>query len=100
MESQQFAMFPRNDTHLTLQGLHRALDRRAVARCALPLKRAAHGFCNGSGSLAIVDAIWQLCCLTVLHAREKLEEWRTEYNEVRPHSATGDRTPISLFHQP
>ena len=25
-------------------------------------------------------------------AREKVEEWRTEYNEVRPHSAIGERT--------
>jgi len=33
-------------------------------------------------------------------AREKIEEWRTEYNEVRPHSAIGDRTPMSLIHQP
>ena len=33
-------------------------------------------------------------------AREKIEEWRTEYNEVRPHSAIGDRTPTSFIHQP
>jgi putative transposase len=33
-------------------------------------------------------------------AREKVEEWRTEYNEVRPHSAIGDRTPMSLIHRP
>jgi hypothetical protein len=33
-------------------------------------------------------------------AREKIEEWRTEYNEVRPHSAIGDRTPMSLIHRP
>ena len=33
-------------------------------------------------------------------AREKIEEWRTEYNEVRPHSAIGDRTPMFLIHQP
>jgi len=33
-------------------------------------------------------------------AREKIEEWRTEYNEVRPHSAIGDRTPMSLIRQP
>jgi hypothetical protein len=33
-------------------------------------------------------------------AREKVEEWRTEYNEVRPHSAIGDRTPLSLIYQP
>jgi putative transposase len=32
-------------------------------------------------------------------AREKIEQWRREYNEVRPHSAIGDRTPMSLIHQ-
>jgi hypothetical protein len=29
--------------------------------------------------------------------REKVEEWRAGYNEVRPHSA-GDRTLLSLIH--
>ena len=33
-------------------------------------------------------------------ACQKVEEWRTEYNEVRPHSAIGDRTPLSLIHLP
>jgi putative transposase len=33
-------------------------------------------------------------------AREKIEEWRAEYNEVGPHSAIGDRTPFSLIHLP
>src|SRR5262249_2354667 len=33
-------------------------------------------------------------------AREKIEEWRTEYSEVRPHSAIGDRTPLFLIHLP
>ena len=33
-------------------------------------------------------------------AREKVEERRTEYNEVRPHSAIGDRTQMSLIHRP
>ena len=28
----------------------------------------------------------------------KVEEWRTEYNEVRPHSAIDYRTPMSLIH--
>jgi putative transposase len=32
--------------------------------------------------------------------REKVEEWRTAYDEVRPHSAIGDRTPLSLIHPP
>ena len=33
-------------------------------------------------------------------ATKKVEDWRREYNEVRPHSATGDRTPMSLIQQP
>jgi putative transposase len=33
-------------------------------------------------------------------ARQKTEDWRIEYNEVRPHSAIGDRTPMSLIHRP
>jgi hypothetical protein len=36
-------------------------------------------------------------------AREKVEQWRKEckeYNEMRPYSAIGDRTPLSLIHLP
>jgi transposase InsO family protein len=33
-------------------------------------------------------------------AHEKVEKWHAEYNEVRPHSAIGDRTPLSLIHLP
>jgi len=31
-------------------------------------------------------------------ARRKVEDWRVEYNEVRPHSAIGDRPPIAVLH--
>lgn len=30
-------------------------------------------------------------------ARMKMEEWRRDYNEVRPHSAIGNKPPISLL---
>lgn len=30
-------------------------------------------------------------------ARSKMEEWRKDYNEVRPHSAIGNKPPISLM---
>lgn len=30
-------------------------------------------------------------------ARTKMEEWRRDYNEVRPHSAIGNKPPISLM---
>ena len=37
--------------------------------------------------------------LTLADAREKLETWRREYNEVRPHSAIGYNVPIDI-HNP
>jgi len=35
--------------------------------------------------------------LTLDDARQKMEEWRIDYNEVRPHSAIGNKPPISLL---
>jgi hypothetical protein len=35
--------------------------------------------------------------LTLDDARRKLEHWRRDYNEVRPHSAIGNKPPISLM---
>jgi putative transposase len=30
-------------------------------------------------------------------ARSKMEHWRRDYNEVRPHSAIGNNPPITLM---
>ncbi len=30
---------------------------------------------------------------TIADVREKLERWRTDYNQVRPHSALNDQSP-------
>jgi len=30
-------------------------------------------------------------------ARSKMEAWRRDYNEVRPHSAIGNKPPIALM---
>ncbi|WP_417458600.1 integrase core domain-containing protein [Kordiimonas sp.] len=35
--------------------------------------------------------------LSLDDAREKMEEWRRDYNEVRPHSAIGNRPPIAAL---
>lgn len=35
--------------------------------------------------------------LSLADAREKLEDWRRDYNEVRPHSAIGNKPPITLI---
>jgi putative transposase len=34
--------------------------------------------------------------LSLDEARAKCEAWHRDYNKVRPHSATGNRTPIEL----
>ena len=36
--------------------------------------------------------------LTLVDAREKLESWRRDTNEVRPHSAIGYNVPIAIHH--
>ncbi len=33
-------------------------------------------------------------------ARAKVESWRVDYNEVRPHSAIGDMPPMALISGP
>jgi putative transposase len=35
---------------------------------------------------------------TVADARDKLEQWRRDYNQVRPHSALGDSAPEEFAH--
>ncbi|WP_374786276.1 integrase core domain-containing protein, partial [Paenochrobactrum gallinarii] len=35
--------------------------------------------------------------MTLDDARQKMEDWRVDYNEVRPHSAIGNKPPISLM---
>jgi putative transposase len=38
--------------------------------------------------------------LTLADARQKLENWRREYNELRPHGAIGNKAPITLIDRP
>ena len=38
--------------------------------------------------------------LTLEDARQKLENWRRDYNEVRPHGAIGNKAPITLLDRP
>jgi putative transposase len=48
---------------------------------------------NGRLRVECLNAHW---FLTLADAAEKLEAWRRYYNEVRPHGALGQKTPISL----
>jgi putative transposase len=48
---------------------------------------------NGKFRTECLNANW---FLSLDEARAKCEAWRRDYNEVRPHSAIGNRTPIEL----
>ena len=48
---------------------------------------------NGSFRAECLSASW---FLSLEDARLKCEAWRTEYNEVRPHSSIGQKTPVEL----
>ena len=37
--------------------------------------------------------------LSLEDAKEKIEQWRTEYNHFRPHSSLDDRTPQEVFEE-
>jgi putative transposase len=49
---------------------------------------------NGRLRAECLNAHW---FMTLSDAREKLEFWRRDYNEVRPHGAIGNKVPISLL---
>jgi putative transposase len=49
---------------------------------------------NGKFRAECVDADW---FMTFDEMRRICEKWRRDYNEVRPHSAISNKTPITLM---
>ena len=37
--------------------------------------------------------------MTMMEAKERIEAWRKEYNESRPHRALGERTPNEFINE-
>lgn len=52
---------------------------------------------NGKFRAECLNAHW---FLGLDDAREKLEAWRRDYNELRPHSAIGDKPPVQVHFRP
>jgi putative transposase len=83
----------------------RDLDLRAYARgvtldFSRPGKPTDNAFIesfNGKFRAECLNAHW---FMSLDDAREKWEAWRRDYNEVRPHSAIGNKPPISLTDWP
>lgn len=42
------------------------------------------------------ECLSQTWFLSLQDAREKIESWREDYNENRPHSSFGNRTPLEF----
>ena len=49
---------------------------------------------NGKFKAKCLNTHW---FMSLDDAHQKMEEWRRDYNEVRPHSAIGYKPPVSLI---
>ena len=71
----------------------------AFIRCpaAVCLQTARGESFNGKFRAECLNAHW---FMSLDDARRKMEDWLKDYNEVGPHSAIGNKTPISLINHP
>jgi putative transposase len=65
-----------------------------------PGKPTDNAYIESFNASARLECLGQHWFMDMDDAIKKVEDWRREYNEVRPHSAIGDRTPMSLIQQP
>ena len=85
--------------------IRKALDLRAYlngvtldfSRPGKPTDNAFIESFNGSFRAECLNASW---FLSLEDARSRCEAWRIDYNEVRPHSSIGHKTPIELAKGP
>ena len=61
-----------------------------------PGKPTDNGFIEAFNSKFRAECLNQHWFMTLADAQEKMEDWRRDYNEVRPHSAIGYKVPSAL----
>jgi putative transposase len=61
-----------------------------------PGKPTDNAFIESFNSRPRQECLNQSWFLSLADAQEKIEAWRVDYNHVRPHSASGDLTPIEF----
>ncbi|SDF57547.1 Integrase core domain-containing protein [Thalassobaculum litoreum DSM 18839] len=73
-------------------------DRRGItldfSRPGKPTENAFIEAFNGRLRVERLNTHW---FLSLADAAEKLEAWRRDYNEQRPHSAIGNKVPVALM---
>ena len=65
-----------------------------------PGRPTDNAFAESFNATVRMECLGQHWFMGLDDARQKVEAWRAEYNEVRPHGAIGDRTPMSLIQKP
>ena len=64
-----------------------------------PGKPTDNAFAESFNARVRLECLGQHWFMDLDDACKKVEDWRHAYNEVRPHSGIGDRTPMSLIRQ-
>jgi putative transposase len=62
-----------------------------------PGKPTDNAYAEAFNARVRAECLDQAWFLDLDDARRKVEDWRVEYNEVRPHSAIDDRPPMALL---
>jgi putative transposase len=62
-----------------------------------PGKPTENAFIENFNARVRLECLNQHWFLDLDDARTKIELWRQDYNDVRPHSAIGERTPMIMF---
>jgi putative transposase len=74
-----------------------AYQRDVVLDFSRPGKPTDNAYIESFNGKFRAECLNQHWFLTLDDARQKIDEWRRDYNEVRPHSAIGNKPLTSLM---
>ena len=74
-----------------------AYTRGVVLDFSRPGKPTDNAFIESFNGKFRAECLNAHCFMSLDDAREKCQAWRRDYNEVRPHSAIGNKPPIALI---
>ena len=86
-----------NGPELTSRALDQwAYERGVRLRFIEPGRPIQHAFIESFNGRLRDECLNEHWFLTLVHAREIIDEWRIDYNQRRPHSALGNLTPLEF----
>lgn len=71
-------------------------QKRVILDFSQPGKPTDNGFIESFNGKFRAECLNTHCFMSLDDARSKMEAWPRNYNEVRPHSAIGNKPPIAL----